>query len=148
MNYIIVDLEATCWAKKGHSPNEIIEIGAICFNDQKENLGEFDIFVKPKVHPILSDFCTELTSITQEMVDTADPFPIALTKFKDWITSFEDPYLLCSWGFYDKKQFEKDCLLHELPVDWLDAHISLKHQFAKFKKLRRPMGMKGALKIF
>jgi DNA polymerase III epsilon subunit-like protein len=41
MIYIILDLEATCWASRSQAPNEIIEIGAVCVSDKNKILGEF-----------------------------------------------------------------------------------------------------------
>lgn len=145
MKYIIVDLEATCWRKREHSPNEIIEIGAVCIDEHRQIMDEFVTFVRPKVHPILSDFCTELTSITQSDVQDAPAFPEALSLFQDWMGSFEDETVLCSWGFYDRVQFKNDCELHGLPTDWLSAHMSIKHQHGKIRNLKRPIGMKKAL---
>lgn len=146
MKYIIVDLEATCWQKREGRKNEIIEIGAVCINKSGETMGEFSQIIKPVQNPILSDFCTELTTITQDMVNKGLPFPEGLQLFLDWIHSFDAKYLLCSWGYYDKNQFEQDCQLHGLPTDWLEQHISVKHQYAKINGLKRPMGMKGTLK--
>lgn len=146
MKYIIVDLEATCWEKSENRQNEIIEIGAVCIDEKKTVRGEFDIMVRPKVNPELSDFCTKLTTITQEMVNGAPEFPEALRIFKKWIRNFDEQYTLCSWGHYDRVQFKNDCVLHGLDTRWTENHISLKHQYAKFKKLRRPIGMKRALK--
>jgi 3'-5' exoribonuclease 1 len=147
MVYIIVDLEATCWKAKDQTPNEIIEIGAVCINDKNELINEFDAMIRPMIHPILSDFCTELTSITQADVQNAPLFPEALKQFQDWISSFGEPYWLCSWGFYDKKQFRFDCELHKLDSNWLKNHISIKHQLPKAigKPFARLLGMKGAL---
>jgi len=146
MHFIILDLEATCWQKREYSPNEIIEIGAVCVNERKQIVDEFCAFVQPSIHPELSDFCTELTSITQDMVDDADEFPEVYDEFLDWIQSFDDDYLLCAWGFYDRKQLEQDCKLHDLPTDWLEDHISLKHQHGRIRNQKRGMGMKGALR--
>ncbi len=146
MNYIVLDLEATCWKDRSvNKQNEIIEIGAIKINDKGESLGEFCEFVKPKLNPILSDFCVELTTITQNEIDAAATYKEVIQRFKKWI-NLDESYVLCSWGFYDKKQFEKDCKLHDLNTDWLENHISLKHQYAKIKNLRKPIGMGGALK--
>lgn len=146
MVYIIVDLEATCWENKENSPNEIIEIGAVCINQAGEWVDQFDTFVQPKVHPVLSEFCTSLTSIRQADVDEAPTFPVALEGFQEWIQTYtENSYMLCSWGYYDQVQFKDDCLLHGLAIDWLQPHISLKHQYANLKNLRRPIGMKKAL---
>jgi inhibitor of KinA sporulation pathway (predicted exonuclease) len=148
MVYIIVDLEATCWEKRENRANEIIEIGAVCIGNEGEWIDEFDTFVKPVTHPELSDFCTKLTSITQQMVDEAPLFPAALEAFQQWIAhcANNDDYVLCSWGHYDRVQFKNDCVLHNLPTEWLTSHISLKHQYADIKNMRRPIGMKKALK--
>jgi 3'-5' exoribonuclease 1 len=146
MNYIILDLEATCWSDRSiKNPNEIIEIGALKVNEHQEILGEFSAFIKPKLHPILSDFCTELTTIEQAEINDANDFKTVISDFWSWI-GLDEEYLLCSWGFYDKSQFKKDCELHELSTDWLRNHISLKHQYSKIKNLPRLYGMGGALK--
>ena len=58
VNYIIFDLEATCWLgrpPKGY--NEIIEIGAVKINQYGEETGRFESFVKPTVNRKLSGFC-------------------------------------------------------------------------------------------
>ena len=145
MNYVIVDLEATCWDQWDKSQNETIEIGAVLVNDQKEIVSEFMTFIKPIKFPNLSDFCIDLTSIQQADVDKAPYFNEALEKFKDWFDFESGEYVLCSWGFYDKKQFESDCQIHGLDSTWVNKHISLKHQYGKFKKLKRAVGMKKAL---
>lgn len=145
MKYIIVDLEATCWDEKGHgNKNEIIEIGAVCINEYKQEESQFSEFVKPILNPRLSDFCTGLTTITQKDVDAADTFDKVIARFKTWI-GLEEEYMLCSWGLYDKNQFISDCHLHKLNTSWLEHHISLKHQYTEIKGLKRHTGMSGAL---
>ncbi|MDY8135144.1 3'-5' exonuclease [Aquimarina sp. 2201CG5-10] len=146
MNYIILDLEATCWKDRSiQKQSEIIEIGALKINAEGKIVSEFCAFIKPKLNPVLSDFCIELTTITQNEIDKADSYESVIEAFKQWI-NLKNSYLLCSWGFYDKKQFLKDCKLHSLDTDWLKNHISLKHQYADIKNLNKPIGMGGALK--
>ncbi|MEZ4884618.1 MAG: 3'-5' exonuclease [Chitinophagales bacterium] len=148
MRYIIVDLEATCWKTRSeNSPNEIIEIGAVMVNESGESLSEFCQFIKPLKHPILSDFCKELTSITQAQVDNAQHFPEVLKAFQEWIGIDEHEYVLCSWGFYDASQFKKDCQLWGLEKSWLKPHISVKHQYTVVKDLSKHQGMSGALDL-
>jgi inhibitor of KinA sporulation pathway (predicted exonuclease) len=142
MNFIIVDLEATCWEEGREGQNEIIEIGAVKINQDQKTLDEFQCFVKPLKHPLLSDFCKNLTSINQQDVDQAGNFDKAISQFQDWIGS---DYLLCSWGFYDKKQFQQDCKLWGLDSSWTEPHISLKHQYGRIRGLKRNPGMKRAL---
>jgi inhibitor of KinA sporulation pathway (predicted exonuclease) len=113
MNYVIVDLEATCWEGRDNSKNEIIEIGAVLVSGQRRILSEFEGFVKPLMHPVLSSFCKTLTSIRQDQVDQAPYFYEAVASFRQWIEEFGAEYVLCSWGYYNKLQFEQDCRLHE-----------------------------------
>jgi 3'-5' exoribonuclease 1 len=147
MNYIIFDLEATCWDGWDKSQNETIEIGAVKVNDKKEIVSEFARFVKPLKHPILSDFCKNLTSIRQEDIDKARHFNEVIDEFKNWIGCDHEQYLLCSWGFYDRKQFESDCQIFQLDVAWVSRHISLKHQHGQIRNLQRAIGMKNALEL-
>ena len=61
---------------------ETIEIGAVLVDNVRvEVVDELDLFVRPVRHPALSDFCKDLTSIRQEDVDAADPFPVAWQRF-------------------------------------------------------------------
>ena len=146
MNYIILDLEATCWKDSSNNKqNEIIEIGALKIDQNGNTVSKFSEFIKPKLNPELSDFCKELTTIEQADIDSAEPYNIVIDRFKKWI-NIKEEYILCSWGFYDKKQFAKDCELHGTDKNWLTNHISLKHQYADIKKLRKPVGMGNALK--
>lgn len=147
MKYIIVDLEATCEKDNRNFVNEIIEIGAVKINSQGLIESEFNEFIKPKKNPELSEFCKKLTTINQEDIDNAEKFPTVLDKFKDWIGN--DDFILCSWGFYDRKQLVQDMEEYNICSDWLKGkHISLKHQHMKYviKKNKRPVGMGKALK--
>lgn len=131
MSYIIFDLEATCWEGDYDRPEtnpetEIIEIGAVKLNDNLEIIDTYQTFVKPKLHPNLSAFAKELTTIKQEEVDAAPGFPEAMYEFGKWI-GVEEPYVLCSWGFYDKKQLLADANLHNMQLNTF-KHISIKHQ--------------------
>ena len=73
MVYIVMDVEATCW-ERGTDLNsqEIIEIGAVKLDGSLELLGQFDSFVRPLQRARLSQFCTNLTTITQEDVESAE----------------------------------------------------------------------------
>lgn len=145
MNFIIYDLEATCWENQQGQISETIEIGAIKINEYAEIEDTFSQFVKPIVHPFLSPFCINLTSITQVDVNRADKFYAVIQDFQDWIDIFEEEYLLCSWGNYDKTQLVKDCQLHDMEWEWLDAHINLKAQYQDIRKLSKPCGLKKAV---
>lgn len=149
MNYIIVDLEATCFEKDRTKQKEIIEIGAVKLNEKVEIVDTFQSFIRPRVNPNLSLFCKNLTSITQNDVDNAQDFPDVLVKFLVWSgLDFvgDDNTYVCSWGFYDKNQFILDCNSFGMPTNWLKNHISIKHQFMESRKLSK-CGMAKALNI-
>jgi 3'-5' exoribonuclease 1 len=152
MRYIIFDLEATCWEEqeKGNKEGEIIEIGAVKLDDKLEIADVFSEFVKPTVNPTLSVFCKGLTTIRQEDVDGALEFNEAIKKFEDWILSEDGDARLLSWGYYDKKQILKESAAKNYSGEIIklleEKHISLKHKFAKSRKIKT-CGMKRALEI-
>ncbi len=143
MNFIIYDLEATCWENRPDwMVSEIIEIGAIRMNYYGEILGKFNQFVKPVLNPRLSYFCMDLTSIEQQKIDRSKTFPDVIENFMDWAYVFEEDYLLCSWGSFDKKMLIQDCELHNLEWDWVEKHINIKRQYHEIRKLRKMRGLK------
>ena len=108
MNFIIYDLEATCWNQDAFKlrPQEIIEIGALSVNNFGEIQDTFSSLIKPTLYPDLSIFCQELTNITTQDTNKAPLFPVVIERFLDWV-NIEEDYMLCSWGHFDKKMFFK-----------------------------------------
>ena len=147
-NIMIVDLEATCCNRNSIHRNdmETIEIGAVMVDRKTLSvIDEYQTFIKPLIHPKLTSFCTELTSITQSDVEGAQEFPKAFQEFVDWSEGYED-IVFCSWGQYDKNQFIKDCNYHGIEYSLKADHINLKKQFSINLNLRRNYGMAGALR--
>ena len=146
--YLIVDLEATC-SDSGEVPRhemEIIEIGAVLQSSLTYEVeSEFQTFIKPVRHPLLTDFCTELTGIEQADVDMAPAFAEAIAAFREWMFTFEDT-LFCSWGDYDRKQFEQDCGYHQLAYPFRSAHLNLKAEFSRTLGLKKRLGITEALR--
>lgn len=98
--YLVVDLEATC--SEGGSITrencETIEIGAVLVHPRSmKPVTLFSTFVRPTKEPVLTDFCMKLTSISQEMVDEAPPFRTGYGVFCDWVKSYTNEAIFCSW---------------------------------------------------
>jgi len=150
MNYLVVDLEATC-CDDGSIPKdemETIEIGAVLTSSEDfDRRIPFSQFVCPVKHPVLTDFCKDLTTISQKDVDTAPLFPEAMERFGVWATwSISVPELVfCSWGRFDPVQLEKDCLYHHVRYPFY-SHCDLARIFRD--KTRRKKGNRGAMKYF
>ncbi|RMG28750.1 MAG: exonuclease [Methanobacteriota archaeon] len=143
----VIDFEATC-SDKGEIPRnetEIIEFACIMIDRDLKEIARFDQFVKPTLHPQLTEFCTNLTSITQEMVNQASSFPEVLNAFKKAIIEPFDP-LFASWGRYDRNQLVQDCRLHKVPYPFDDEHLDLKRWLPKFLPISKPKSINGMLK--
>ncbi|RPK19982.1 3'-5' exonuclease [Paenibacillus xylanexedens] len=153
MNYIIFDLEATCGKEIPDGESEIIEIGAVKLNDKLEIVDEFQSFIRPVLHPQITYFCEELTSITQADVNNAPSFEDAYHEFIRWCGVIESPtgpiknapFTLCSWGYYDKKMLKTDCNRWGVPHNEFTNHISVKHQHGPLIGIKHGVGMASAL---
>ena len=87
MRYVVVDLEATCWEERG-SPTawrSSRSVPSCCRRAAGRRQASSRSFVRPVESPLLSDFCTRLTSIRQQDVDGAPTFPEVLPRFVAWI---------------------------------------------------------------
>lgn len=144
---IVFDLEATCWLTQNKSfRQEIIEIGAYKLDEYGEVIDKFQQFVRPQVHPYLSSYCTQLTSISQKDVDRAKYFPVVQDLFLAWID--QDKYKLISWGRSDIRLLKDDCELHKIDTDWLDGkQIDLKDEYKRLKQLKKRVGFQKALEL-
>ncbi len=146
MNYLILDIEATCWKVPPPDPrSEIIELGAFRVNQFGEVRGKFSRFVKPVLNPTLSDFCRELTSIDQVDVNRARTYPDIVEEFLAWGKVDDEEHLICSWGNFDKKIMADNCVLHSLDPWWTKEHANLKDLYMKLKGFRTPIGLKKAV---
>jgi 3'-5' exoribonuclease 1 len=148
---LVVDLEATCCDLQSipRHQMETIEIGAVMVStDSLAIVDEFQTFIKPLCHPILTEFCHQLTSITQSQVDTAPTFPDAIKAWQPWLSKF-DKTIFASWGDYDRKQLQQDSKLHhiDLPYPVSSNHINLKELFSTTQGLNKRYGMAQALNI-
>ncbi|HMX40824.1 MAG TPA: 3'-5' exonuclease [Saprospiraceae bacterium] len=146
MNYIIFDLEATCWENTPPGyVQETIEIGAFRLNSFGEIRGKFNRFIRPVAHPVLSPFCRQLTTIEQQDVNRANTFPSVIEEFQDWAYMDDDDYLLCSWGNFDRRQLAADCRLHRLDSSWTEHHVNLKEKYRLMKGMSKGMGLRRAV---
>lgn len=82
---LICDFEATCDDVKNY-PNEIIEFPVVALDTATLRIVDtFHAYVRPVLRPTLTRYCTDLTGITQAMVDSADTLPVVLQRFQRWL---------------------------------------------------------------
>lgn len=98
---VIYDLEGSCktFGQNEISETNIIEIGAVKLDKKTfEIKSEFSILIKPKHFPILSEI-TDITNITNEMVENEKYFDEAILLFLDWYGE-KNKSTLAGWGLY------------------------------------------------
>lgn len=143
-----MDLECTCWDYK--DPNralaEIIEIGVVLLDENYNYIKEFTQFIKPADNPTLTEYCTDLTSITQKDIDSAPPLSTAISRLKEWMGSPED-ITFCSWGYFDKEQLLDECKLNAIDFPFNDDHINIKVRFSTIMERTKRVSLKKALRI-
>ncbi|MEA5572326.1 3'-5' exonuclease [Calothrix sp. UHCC 0171] len=145
--FLVIDLEATCSDDKSipRHQTEIIEIGAVMLNRSTWEVdAEYQQFIQPIRHPLLTDFCTQLTTIQQADIEKAPKFPEAIMHLQKWMSQFPK-YTFCSWGDYDKRQFIQDCKFHKIPYPLTPEHINIKKQFSEYLGVSQAFGMADAL---
>lgn len=146
-HFIIYDLEATCWRSRAPKRVEVIEIGAVKVDENLDIIDEFCMFIKPLLHPEISKFCTQLTSITQADVNHAPEFDEAIEAFEEWMAPHQVRTVLMSWGEFDKRQLLSDGELHQIEMPWLRYHACLQHHYSKWKGSKNQIGLKSALEL-
>ena len=144
---IVIDLEASCW--QGPPPpgeeNEIIEIG-ICplVVATGERLPKESLIVRPEKSKI-SPFCTQLTTITQEMVDGGMPLRDAITRLREVYDT--ETRTVASWGDYDREQIRRECQSKGLKNPLGKTHLNVKNLHSLVYGLPKEVGMDEALKM-
>lgn len=133
MNIIVLDLEFTSINKehkqeKRISKYEIIQIGAVKIGPSNEIEDTFSTFVQPEYSNV-SEKVTELTGISDEMLQGAPDYTEAMDMFFVWIG--EEDAIINSWSKTDKEQIINESLLKvyynnrldEMLDKWVDFQV-------------------------
>jgi inhibitor of KinA sporulation pathway (predicted exonuclease) len=145
---LVVDVESTC-EENGFPDDqlgEIIEIGICAFDlKQKIILESEGIMVKP-VHTPVTEYCTNLTSITPETASAGIDFASACAILETRFWSKERTWT--SWGNYDRKQFKVQCEEFGVRYPFSARHVNLKKEYTDlYKPGKKQRGMAKALKF-
>lgn len=144
---IVVDVESTCWegAPPAGQESEIIEIG-VCPLDiaSGQRLGRYGILVRPERSRV-SPFCTRLTTLTQEQVDSGVSFTEACAWLKDTFASRQRAW--ASFGDYDRRQFERLCASRGISYPFGTRHLNVKTLFALWQALPYEVDLDQALQL-
>lgn len=116
LNTIIFDLEWNqCPYGKDKElrslPFEIIEIGAVKLDDNRQEIGRFSCLVRPVVYKQLHFRTREILHVDIDELADAPKFPQAMKKFLDFCG--EDP-VFCTWGDMDLMELQRNLAFHRM----------------------------------
>jgi inhibitor of KinA sporulation pathway (predicted exonuclease) len=146
----VLDFEATCWLRS--DDHEIIEFPSLIVDLENNTVvDQFQVFVKPKNNSTVSEFCHELTGITQKQIDDGISFPEALKQHSRFISQYQ-PIIICTDGDWDlRTMLPADCKNHSLSVPKIYSRwINVKREFERLYGTSKSGGipqMCKALKI-
>lgn len=103
-SFLVLDFEATCDHPVQTEPMEIIEFPVLMVNAISfEVEASFHTFVRPQVNTQLSSFCTKMTGIIQQTVDSSPTLEVVLKRFDEWVR--EEACLICPQTGRNLKRF-------------------------------------------
>lgn len=112
MDYIIFDLE---WNQSSHPgeidengrplPFEIVEIGAVKLNENRDMIGEFSELIKPQIYHEMHYITSKLIHLQMEQLEKGKPFVEVMEKFLEWCG---DDCIFCTWGPLDLLELQRN----------------------------------------
>lgn len=140
MDYIVVDFE---WNQSPYGkgtgkkklPFEIIEIGAVKLDEDRNIIDTFEAVIQPKVYKKLHHMTHELTGITQEEVDHGSLFTHTIVDFMLWCG---DDFMFCTWGNTDLIELQRNMKYYRLE-DLLTGPLKYYNVQKLFRILHDPL---------
>ena len=141
-HFLVLDFEANCLRGEQIDPQEIIEFPCLMVDSEDFSVvSQFHQYVKPVGVASITPFCTELTGITQDMVETEPTWERVLEMFVAWysannLSPQHSTFVTC--GLWDLKTvLPKQCRYSQLAIpEMLDVgssgeYINIKYSFHK-----------------
>ena len=133
---VVIDVEATCWdhnadgtfTEKQKQESEIIEFGITTISMPDKQIVESRSILVTPTRSEISEFCTQLTSITPEMVEKEG------ILFAEAISSLDIDFrvgknMWASWGCYDRDAILRQCTREFVRSPFNNQHLNIKAMF-------------------
>uniref|UniRef100_A0ACD5Z3S2 Uncharacterized protein n=1 Tax=Avena sativa TaxID=4498 RepID=A0ACD5Z3S2_AVESA len=140
--FLVVDFEATCEKDQRIYPQEIIEFPSVLVDGATGRIeSAFRRYVRPKHHPVLTQFCRDLTGIRQEDVDGGVDLGDALWLHDAWLKAATagtgagakkgGRLAVVTWGDWDcRTMLESECRFKAIAKPpYFDRWINLRVPF-------------------
>ncbi len=144
MNYIVLDFE---WnqSNTGREPEvkvipfEIIDIGAVKLNSDREMIDEYNQLVKPVVYQQMHKITSSLIHLRMKDLEKGKPFMEVIRAFFSWCG---DDFVYCTWGPLDLYELQRNMNyyhmepLSDVPIRFLDVQklFSIAYEDSKLRR--------------
>ena len=115
MQYVIMDLE---WNQstdpkqaQENLPFEIIEIGAIKWNENLEKIDTFHRYITPVCYKELAPFIEKMLPYNEGKLESGELFITVMEEFLKWCG---DDYIFCTYGDSDLIQLQRNMDYHKM----------------------------------
>lgn len=116
MNYIVFDLE---WNQSPHGksrenprlPFEIIEIGAVKLDHERNIVDTWQRVIRPTVYKTLNYRTREIVHIDKKELDAGTYFPDAVREFLTWAGHDS---IFCTWGTVDLPELQRNMKFYNI----------------------------------
>ena len=160
MAYIIVDLEfnnmkdITKYYKDFYEnnkeiedikiENEIIEIGAVKFDEHMKCIASMKEYIKPSIFPIINPAVSEITKIDMKLLDSKGiSFERGLLKLKEM---FDDGDVLCSWAKDDIIELIVNAEYYKCKdTGFIQRYLDLQEYATKILGYKKSLGLKKVI---
>ena len=148
MNYLVVDFEFTFYKRPVGRPRaffaEIIEIGAVKLDENLNECGKLQNFVKPHFFPKHAKDAMDFCMITEADMKKAITFPAMLEKMSAMYEAGNT--LFVAWGDSDYKVLAEGCSRHKLDNPVLQAdYLDLAEAYKLWRGEENTPGLKTAI---
>lgn len=143
MNYVVLDME---WNQPGSADaavlcsngvclkNEIIQIGAVKLDENKNICGKFERIVKPSVIKSMNRMVSKLTGITDETLKNGENFSDVIEELKQFCGN---DFVFLIWGYDDIRILVNNIKYHGMDLSWLPAHYNIQMIFCAQNNLEK-----------
>ncbi len=147
MKYIVLDLEWNQCPKGKQKENprlpfEIIEIGAVKLNSDREPVDEFHGLVRPQVYHWIHSHTREIIHMDYSSLVNGLPFPDLVFRFLKWCG---EDYGFCTWGNQDLLELQRNLKYYDMedlllgPVKYYDIQKLFNLQYERGQAERRSL---------
>lgn len=125
---------------------EVIQIGAVKLNEDMQPCGSYQIIVKPKYFKKLHRHVSELTGISQEMMDSGASMPEAEESFRRFCGN---DFVFLTWGPDDIPMLKENLHVHGIDSKWLERSYDLQVIFNRQTDgLKKQRSLEYAMEYF